>query len=35
MSESTERWMAFASEDLQMAEFAQRAKIFNQVCFHS
>jgi HEPN domain-containing protein len=27
--------MAFASEDLQMAEFAQRAKIFNQVCFHS
>jgi HEPN domain-containing protein len=35
MSESTERWMAFASEDLQMAEFALGAKIYNQACFHS
>jgi HEPN domain-containing protein len=35
MSESTERWMAFASEDLQMAEFALNAKIYNQVCFHA
>ncbi len=35
MSESTERWMAFASEDLQMAQFALSAGIFNQVCFHS
>lgn len=35
MSESSDRWMAFASEDLQMAQFALSARIFNQVCFHS
>jgi len=35
MSESTECWLAFASEDLQMAEFALNAKIYNQVCFHA
>jgi HEPN domain-containing protein len=34
MSEQAERWMAFAREDLRMAELAMREGIFNQVCFH-
>lgn len=34
MSEG-ERWFQFAREDLAMAEFARRAGIFNQVCFHA
>jgi HEPN domain-containing protein len=34
MSEAADRWMAFAYEDLQMAEFALAGKIYNQACFH-
>jgi HEPN domain-containing protein len=35
MNEDSERWLQFAREDLQMAELAMQAGIFNQVCFHS
>jgi HEPN domain-containing protein len=34
MNES-ERWLQFAREDLQMAELAIQAGIYNQVCFHA
>lgn len=34
MNES-ERWLQFAREDLQMAELAMQAGIYNQVCFHA
>ena len=35
MKEDVEHWLEFASEDLKMAELAQKEKIYNQVCFHS
>jgi HEPN domain-containing protein len=35
MNEAVERWLAFAREDLRMAELALAEGIFNQVCFHA
>jgi len=35
MSEAINRWLAFAREDLRMAELALAESIFNQVCFHA
>jgi HEPN domain-containing protein len=35
MNEDSERWLQFARKDLQMAELAMQAGLFNQVCFHS
>lgn len=35
MNAAGERWLAFAREDLQMAELALTERIYNQVCFHS
>jgi HEPN domain-containing protein len=35
MSELAERWLAFAREDLRMAELAFAEGIHNQVCFHA
>jgi HEPN domain-containing protein len=35
MSESAERWLAFAYEDLQVAEMVLKAGIYTQACFHS
>jgi len=35
MSELTERWLAFAREDLRMAELALAEGIFSQACFHA
>jgi HEPN domain-containing protein len=35
MNESARRWLAFADEDLQMAELAFGNSLWNQVCFHS
>ncbi len=35
MSEAVERWLAFAHEDLRMAELALKDNIYNQACFHS
>ncbi len=35
MSEAVERWLAFAHEDLRVAELALNDDIFNQACFHS
>jgi HEPN domain-containing protein len=35
MNEITERWLAFAREDLRMAELALAEDIYNQVCFHA
>ena len=35
MSGASERWLAFAREDLRMAELALSESIFNQVCFHA
>jgi HEPN domain-containing protein len=35
MSETAKRWLAFAQEDLRMAELAWAEGIFNQVCFHA
>ena len=34
MNESARRWLAFADEDLQMAELAFGNSLWNQVCFH-
>ena len=28
-------WLRFAAEDMQMAELALKAEIFNQTCFHA
>lgn len=33
MNEAARNWLAFAQEDLQMAELAWRESFFNQVCF--
>ncbi|MBW1668763.1 MAG: HEPN domain-containing protein [Deltaproteobacteria bacterium] len=35
MREEIDRWIEFASEDLEMAVLAWEQKIYNQVCFHS
>ena len=35
MNGQSERWLAFAHEDLRMAELAMGERIYNQVCFHS
>ena len=35
MSEAASRWLAFAREDLRMAELALAEGIHNQVCFHA
>ena len=35
MHERAERWLAFAREDLRMAELAMAATLWNQVCFHT
>jgi len=35
MSGQPERWLAFAREDLQVAEILLEAGIHNQVCFHA
>lgn len=35
MNELAERWLAFAREDLLVAEAIMEDEIFNQVCFHS
>jgi len=35
MSEAIERWLAFAQEDMRMAELALKEGIYNQTCFHS
>ena len=35
MSEAVERWLAFAQEDMRMAELALKDNIYNQACFHS
>ena len=34
MSEESERWLAFAREDLRMAELAMTEDLYNQACFH-
>jgi HEPN domain-containing protein len=34
MNETSGRWLAFAKEDLRMAELAMREELYNQVCFH-
>ena len=34
MSEESD-WLAFAHEDLRVAEWALSAKIYNQACFHA
>ena len=28
-------WLSFAAEDLQVAELALTADLYNQVCFHA
>jgi HEPN domain-containing protein len=35
MNELARRWLAFAGEDLRMAELAFNESLWNQVCFHS
>jgi len=35
MNALTDRWLAFAQDDLRMAELALSAGIFSQVCFHA
>jgi HEPN domain-containing protein len=35
MNGAIERWLAFAREDLRMAELALPEGLFNQVCFHA
>ena len=35
MNEQAERWLAFAREDLRMAELAMAEAIWNQTCFHA
>jgi HEPN domain-containing protein len=34
MSGTTNEWLAFAKEDLRVAEILQKEEIYNQVCFH-
>lgn len=35
MNEPARRWLAFADEDLRMAELALEEALWNQVCFHA
>jgi len=35
MNEATDQWLAFARQDLRMAELAFAEGIYNQVCFHA
>jgi HEPN domain-containing protein len=35
MSDVADRWLAFAYEDLRVAEIALEEGIYNQVCFHA
>lgn len=35
MNRESDRWLQFAREDLQVAELAFAASIYNQTCFHS
>lgn len=35
MHEQAKRWLAFAREDLRMAELAMGEALWNQVCFHA
>ena len=35
MNATAERWLAFAREDLQVAEIVLEEGIYNQVCFHA
>lgn len=35
MNAEVERWLRFSREDLQVAELAMQANIYNQVCFHA
>lgn len=35
MNADAERWLHFAREDLEIAELAMSASIYNQVCFHA
>lgn len=35
MNVAAERWLAFARQDLRVAELAMTEAIFNQVCFHA
>lgn len=35
MNEPASRWLAFADEDLRMAELALEEALWNQVCFHA
>lgn len=35
MNAAAERWLAFAQQDLRVAELAMTEAIFNQVCFHA
>lgn len=34
MNGASERWLAFAREDLRMAELVMAEGLYNQVCFH-
>ena len=35
MNEAAEQWLAFARQDLRMAELAFAEGIYNQTCFHA
>lgn len=35
MNETAERWLAFADEDLRVAEAVMPQELYNQVCFHA
>jgi HEPN domain-containing protein len=35
MNENSKRWLAFAQEDLRVAELVWKQAIYNQVCFHA
>jgi HEPN domain-containing protein len=35
MNEAAEQWLAFAHQDLRMAEMALAEGIYNQTCFHA
>lgn len=35
MNENSERWLAFAQEDLRVAKLVWEQEIYNQVCFHA
>jgi HEPN domain-containing protein len=35
MNETVDRWLAFAWEDLRVAEIVLDERIYNQVCFHA